>query len=223
MNMKGTVLIVEDEQRIREFIVLYFKAEGYTVMEAEDGASAIKYFESNRIDIIVTDIVMPHMNGYELCSQIRKRSDIPIIILTALDNEEQYILGYQHGADDYMTKPVNGKILVAKANRLLERMHQETDIIEFDGIRVDKQGITVWIDQQLIDFSPKEYELFLLLIENKNKVLNRYYILNKVWGFDFMGESRVVDTHVKKIRKKLGAHANQIKTVISVGYKFEVS
>lgn len=221
--MKGTVLIVEDEQRIREFIALYFKAEGYAVMEAEDGVSALKCMEAGRTDLIVTDIVMPHMNGYELCSQVRKHSDIPIIILSALDNEEQYILGYQHGADDYMTKPVNGKILVAKANRLLERVHQEADLIELEGIRVDKQGRTVWVDEQVIDFSPKEYELFLLLIENKNKVLNRFFILNKVWGFDFMGESRVVDTHVKKIRKKLGAHAGRIKTIISVGYKFEVS
>ncbi len=221
--MKSTVLIVEDEQRIREFIALYFKSEGFTVMEAEDGAAAVKCIEANRIDLIVTDIVMPYLNGYELCSQVRKHSDIPIIILTALDNEEQHILGYQHGADDYMTKPLNGKILVAKANRLLERMHQETDVIELDGIRIDKQGRTVWIDEQMVDFSPKEFELFLLLIENKNKVLNRYFILNKVWGFDFMGESRVVDTHVKKIRKKLGVHANQIKTVISVGYKYEVS
>lgn len=221
--MKSTVLIVEDEQRIREFIALYFKSEGFTVMEAEDGAAAVKYIEANRIDLIVTDIVMPYLNGYELCSRVRKHSDIPIIILTALDNEEQHILGYQHGADDYMTKPVNGKILVAKANRLLERMHQESEIIELDGIRVDKEGRTVWIDQQMIDFSPKEYELFLLLIENKNKVLNRHFILNKVWGFDFMGESRVVDTHVKKIRRKMGAHAKLIKTVISVGYKLEVS
>ena len=221
--MKGTVLIVEDEQRIREFIALYFKAEGYSVAEAEDGESALKYMEANRTDLVVTDVIMPHMNGYELCTQIRKRSEMPIIILTALNDEEQYIMGYQHGADDYMTKPVNGKILVAKANRLLERIHAENELIELDGIKVDKQGRNVWVDGQLIDFSPKEYELFVLLLENKNKVLNRFFILNKVWGYDFMGESRVVDTHVKKIRRKLGTHASEIKTIISVGYKFEVA
>lgn len=220
--MKKNILIAEDQDRIREFISLYFRAEGFNVIHAGDGKSAINAFEHNNIHLIVLDIMMPEMDGFEVCRYIRKKSDVPIIILTALGEDEQQILGYELGADDYVVKPIKPKVLVAKARRLLEKESDDMILIDFGFLKIDKTGRTVYVDDKNVDFTPKEYDFLLLLAENKGKALSRDTIINKVWGYDFMGNTRVVDNHVKKLRSKLGKHSDCIKTISSIGYKFEV-
>lgn len=214
------ILIVEDESRIREFISAYFCNEGYTVFEAENGKIALDIFKNNVIDLIILDIMMPEIDGFEVCKSIRETSEVPIIILTALEEEEQHILGYELGADDYITKPVKVRILLAKANRLLKKTSNNT--IMFDNIEIDTDARSIYIDNRNVYFAPKEYELLVLLAKSNGKALARDYILDKIWGYYFVGETRVVDSHIKKIRKKLGKYSNIIKTVVSVGYKFEV-
>lgn len=215
------ILIVEDECRIREFISAYFRNEGYAVFEAANGRIALNVFENNVIDLIILDIMMPEIDGFEVCKRIRKTSEVPIIILTALEEEEQHILGYELGADDYITKPVKARILLAKAKRLLEKTN-DNNTITFDNIEIDTDARCVYIDNKNVYFAPKEYELLVLLAKSNGKALPRDYILDKIWGYYFVGETRVVDNHIKKIRKKLGKYSNIIKTVVSVGYRFEV-
>jgi len=217
----NNILIVDDEDKIREFIGLYFRAEGFNVLEASDGREALHLFNLNIIDLIILDIMMPEIDGFEICKMIRKTSDVPIIILTALTEDIQNIHGYDLGADDYVSKHVSPKIIVAKAKRLLEKSDFKSKILTIGSIKIDKAGMCVYIDGASVDFSPKEFSLLLLLAENKNKVLSRECIPDKVWGYDFIGETRVVDTHIKKIRKKLGKHFDMIKTMVSLGYKIE--
>lgn len=215
------VLIVEDENRIREFLSVYFRSSNYNVFEAPNGNDALCIFENNIIDIVILDIMMPEMDGFEVCKNIRKVSDVPIIILTALEEEEQHILGYELGADDYITKPVKINILLAKVKRLLGKT-SENNLINYGSIKIDKNGRCIFIDNKNVYFAPKEFELLVLLAENSGQALSRDYILDKVWGYYFAGGTRVVDNHIKKIRKKLGKYSKMIKTVVSIGYKFEV-
>lgn len=219
--MKKNILIAEDEDKMREFISVYFKAEGFNVFEADNGKSAIDVFTNNSIDIIVLDVMMPEMDGFEVCKNIRKISTVPIIILTALEEDEHHILGYELGADDYVIKPVNPKILIVKANRLLSKTKTNKNILDFGNIKIDKDGRCVYIDNKNIYFAPKEFDFLVLLVENKGIALSRDFILNSVWGYNFIGETRVVDNHVKKLRQKLGKYSSFIKTVFSIGYKFE--
>ena len=220
--MKKNILIAEDENRIREFISVYFRAEGFNVFEVDNGKSAVDVFMNNDIDLLVLDVMMPEMDGFEVCKNIRKISAVPIIILTALEEDEQHILGYELGADDYIIKPVNPKILIAKAKRLFSKTKTNKNILNFDYVKIDKDGRCVYVDNKNIYFTPKEFDFLVLLAENKDIALSRDFILNKVWGYDFIGETRVVDNHVKKLRKKLGKHSSYIKTIFSIGYKFEV-
>lgn len=220
------VLVVEDEFRMRELIVAYFKKEGYEVLEAGDGNDAIDIFDREQLDIVILDVMIPGMYGWEVCKYIRNKSDIPIIMLTAKSEEEDKLLGFDLGADEYVTKPFSPKVLMARTRNLLKRAKGEVGssegIINIAGITINTLSYEVKIENQVIPMSPKEYELLQYLIENKNRVCTREQILDRVWGYDYMGDYRVVDTHIKKLRGKLGSQASFIKTIIRVGYMFEV-
>mgnify|MGYP000618470799 CR=1 FL=1 len=224
--MDKCVLLVEDESRIREIISDYFKNEGFTVLEAEDGRQALETLETNNVDLLILDIMMPKLDGWSVCKRVRNTSDVPIIILTAREEEEDKLLGYELGADDYMTKPFSPKVLVAKVKTLLKRTEKNTGspdgTINIGGLSINKPSHTVKIDEKSIDLAHKEYELLLYLVENKGMVLSRDKILNSVWGYDYYGDLRTVDTHIKKLRGKLGDKAGNIATIIRSGYKFEV-
>jgi DNA-binding response OmpR family regulator len=224
--MDKCVLIVEDESRIREIISDYFTKEGFKVLEAADGKQALELFEENTVDILILDIMMPKLDGWAVCRRIRNQSDIPIIMLTAREEEEDKLLGYELGADDYVTKPFSPKVLVAKVKSLLKRAVKQAGVadscINLEGLSINKLSRTVKLEDKQIELAHKEYELLLYLVENRGMVLSREKILNNVWGYDYFGDLRTVDTHIKKLRGKLGDKAAYITTVIRSGYKFEV-
>lgn len=222
--MQRSILVVEDESKIREFICLYLRKEGYKVIEACDGEIALKIFNENTVDLIVLDIMMPVFNGFHVCKKIREKSKLPIIILTAIEEEWDQIRGYELGADDYVTKPFKVKILLAKIKRLLEKIEEEnTNVFIYDRLRVDLGARDLFIDEIKVKLAPKEFDLLEYLIINRGIALSRNQILENVWGYDFQGDIRVVDNHVKKLRSKLENYSTFIQTVVSVGYKFEVS
>ncbi|MCT4584609.1 MAG: response regulator transcription factor [Peptostreptococcaceae bacterium] len=222
--MKKNILVVEDENKISEFISLYLKKEGYKVFEASDGQIALEKFEENEIDLIVLDIMMPRLNGFEVCKKIREKSKVPIIILTAIEEEMDHIKGYELGADDYVTKPFKIKILMAKIKRLLQRFNKnDNDIFVHDKLKIDFDGREVFMDSKKIKLAPKEFDLLIYLIKNKGIALSRNQILENIWGYDFEGENRVVDNHIKKLRNKLENYSSLIETIISVGYKFDIN
>lgn len=224
--MAQTVLVVEDEIRMREFIVAYFRKNNYEVLEADNGNDAIDIFERKKVDVIILDIMIPGIYGWEVCKYIRSISDVPIIMLTAKSEEEDKLLGYELGADEYVTKPFSPKVLVARTKNLLKRVNGEMShgdgIINICGIIINTLAYEVSIDKKIIPLSPKEFELLNYLVTNKNKVCTREGILDNIWGYDYMGDDRTVDTHIKKLRNKLNEKAGLIKTVIRVGYMFEV-
>lgn len=215
------ILIVDDESKVREFIGLYFRANGFNVIEAENGMDALEKINHNDISLMVLDVLMPGLDGFQVCQAVRKISDLPIIILTALNEDEQYIKGYDVGADDYVAKGVNPKIIVAKAQRLLSKQGS-SEVIQVGDLSIDPASFTVTVQGKIINnFAPKEFNLLLLLAQNEGKVLSREYILDRIWNYDFYGDTRVVDTHIMKIRKKLGCCSYMIKTIVSFGYKLE--
>lgn len=224
--MEKNILIVEDEERMREITCDYFKISGFNVFEAVDGKEALDIFEVKKIDLVILDIMIPELDGWSVCRRIRKKSDVPIIMLTARGDEEDKLMGFELGADEYVTKPFSPKVLVARAKALIKRVEGNKSfdnlIINIGGIEINKQSYKVKIDCEEIDLAPKEYKLLLYFIENKGIVLTREGILNNVWGYDYFGDLRVVDTHIKKLRKKLRDKYSYIQTVIRVGYKFEV-
>lgn len=224
--MANRVLVVEDEYRMRELIVAYFKKEGYEVLEAGDGHDAIATFEREKVDVVILDVMIPGIYGWEVCKYIRNMSDVPIIMLTAKSEEEDKLLGFELGADEYVTKPFSPKVLVARTRNLLKRVQGDLasgeGMIHIAGITINTLSYEVKVGGKVISTSPKEYELLYYLVENKNRVCTREKILDRVWGYDYMGDYRVVDTHIKKLRSKLGDSANLIKTIIRVGYMFEV-
>lgn len=224
--MAGTVLLVEDELRIREVIADYFAGDGWNIVEAEHGEQALDLFDTVHPDLIILDIMMPHMDGFEVCRHIRACSGVPIILLTARSGDHDKVLGFELGADDYVTKPFSPKVLLARANSLMKRV---MDNYEPQGYRLTfgKAALNTLtrrleLDGLPIELTPKEYELLLLLIRNKNRVISRDMILDRVWGAEFEGESRVVDSHIKKLRAKLGTQSGHIRTMIGVGYQFEL-
>ncbi|AGK97997.1 response regulator transcription factor [Clostridium pasteurianum] len=224
--MKENILIVEDEERMRKLIDAYLKKEGYKTLEAKDGVEAVRVFDSNKVTLIILDIMMPLMDGFNVCKYIRKNSNVPIIILTAKSEEEDKLLGYELGADDYVTKPFSPKILVAKAKALLKRYYPEDNSnisnMNLDGVTINELSHEVTIDDKEIYLSPKEYDLLLYFIKNKGIVLSRNKILDIVWGIDYYGDLRTVDTHIKRLREKLMDKAYLIATVRGSGYKLEV-
>ena len=224
--MGKTILVVDDESRIRKLVKDFLTRDGYTVIEASDGEEALDIFYRNKdIDLILLDVMMPKINGWEVCREIRKISKLPIIMLTAKGDESDELNGFEIGADEYISKPFSPKILVARVTALLRRANkigETADIREAGGIVMDKTAHTVAIDGQNIDLSVKEFELLDYFMNNRGIALSRERILDSVWSYDYFGDARTIDTHVKKLRSKMGAKGDYIKTVWGVGYKFEV-
>jgi two-component system, OmpR family, response regulator ResD len=224
--MNKTLLLVEDETRMRILIADYFKREGYNLLEASNGIEALKIFRTNTIDLVILDIMMPYLDGWDVCKALRKSSDVPIILLTAKSEEEDKLLGYELGADDYITKPFSPKVLIAKVKVLLKRVEHKLDakidVMSFDGLVIDELSHEVSVDELKVVLTPKEYDLLLFLVKNKGIALSRDKILDSVWGLDYYGDARTVDTNIKRLREKLGYKADMIATVRGSGYKFEV-
>ena len=217
------VLIVDDEKLIRNIIKEYCHNEGYLTDEASDGFEAIEKVKENDYDIIILDLMMPKLDGYSSYGEIKSIKNIPTIILSARSEEADKLLGFNLGVDDYMTKPFSPKELMARIKAVLKRNNKEnTDVFKYQTLQIDKIGHSVTIDNKEITLTPKEYNLLLYFIENKNVALSREQLLNKVWGYDFYGDDRTVDTHIKMLRNNLGKYRNLIKTVRAVGYKFEI-
>lgn len=223
--MSGRILVVDDESRIRKLIKDFLVKKDYFVSEAENGEEALDIFCSNNdIDLIIMDVMMPKMDGWQLCTEIRKISKVPIMMLTARGEEQDELKGFELGVDEYISKPFSPKILTARVDAILRRtMGDENQIIEIDGIVVDKSAHTVTIDEKNIELSFKEFELLTYFVENKGIALSREKILNNVWNYDYFGDARTIDTHVKKLRNKMGKKGDLIKTIWGMGYKFETN
>ena len=221
---KLKVLIVDDEERMRKLISDFLKIKGYETLEAGDGEEAIDvFFAEKDIALIILDVMMPKMDGWDVLKTIRQHSKVPVIMLTARTEETDELKGFEYGADEYISKPFSPKILVARVEAILRRSGVNQDeVVRIGGIEVDKSAHSVKIDGQEIELSFKEYELLLYFIENKGIALSREKILNNVWNYDYFGDARTIDTHVKKLRAKMGAKGDYIKTVWGMGYKFEV-
>lgn len=222
--MFKTLLIVEDEFRIRLLLKDYFIREDFNILEASNGKEAIEIFSKNKVDLVVLDIMMPELDGFEVCKIIREASSTPIIMLTAREEEDDKLLGYNLGADDYITKPFSPKVLVAKVKALLKRTdsHKDTSILEFNGLTINKLSHEVLVNNNAINLSPKEYDLLIYLSSNEGIALSRDQILDNVWGIDYYGDTRTVDTNIKRLREKLLNKSDYITTVRGSGYKFEV-
>lgn len=220
-----TILIVDDEFRMRKLVKDFLNQKGYNILEASDGEEALRIFEENqnKIEIILLDVMMPKLDGWSVLRQIRQKSKVPIIMLTARGEEQDELFGFELGADEYIPKPFSPKILVARVEAILKRTRKsENNIQEFDGIIIDSDGRTVKVDGKQIDLSLREYELLKYLVDNKGIALSRDKILNNVWNYDYFGDSRTIDSHIKKVRHKLGKKGKYIETVRGIGYKFEI-
>jgi len=218
------VLVVDDEARMRKLVKDFLVKKYYKVLEANDGEEALSIFFNNKdIDLIILDLMMPKLDGYSVLKEIRKYSKIPVIMLTAKADERDELLGFETGADEYITKPFSPKILVARVDAILRRTNKtdEESILSCGNIELNKTAHTVKVSNILIDLSFKEFELLLYFMENKNIALSREQILNHVWNYDYFGDARTIDTHVKKLRAKLTKDADYIKTIWGMGYKFE--
>lgn len=222
-----TILIVEDEPTIQSVVTKYFEAEGFKVVTADDGFTALQAFNNNDIDLICLDIMMPNIDGWTVTETIRETSNVPIIIMTALSSEDNVLKGYTYNIDDYITKPFNPKILVAKAKSLLHRISspnlqpKQSNLLAAGPIEVNVETMVFKLDGKTKDISRTEFDLLKFLIENQGQVCSREKILSEVWGESGV-ETRIVDTYIKKLRKLLGEHSTIIKTVFGLGYRFEV-
>ncbi len=222
--MSRTILIVEDENILREIMKDYLLEEGYRVIEAVDGKQAISLFQEYEVDLILLDIMLPDLDGWSVCKRIRKTSNVPIIILTARSDEDDTLLGFELGADDYVTKPYSPPILLARAKRLLESRpihEQESDTLSSRGISIHFPSRTVSIDGKSSGLTHTEFEILAYLLKNKGIIISREQLVLKIWGYDFMGDDRTVNSHIRNLRSKLGEHAKHIVTVVRSGYKFE--
>ena len=222
------LLIVDDEEKIREVVREYAEFEGYEVAEAADGREAVSLCRIENFDLIIMDIMMPKLDGYSACKEIKKEKDIPIIMMSARGEEYDKLFGFELGIDDYVTKPFGPKELMARVNAVLNRSRaakKDTlpEILRFGGLTIDPAGRSVSVDGKKIDLTPKEYDLLFYLVENKNIALSRDKLLQDVWGYDFFGDDRTIDTHIKNLRNNLGPYRDMIVTLRGVGYKFETS
>lgn len=219
------MLVVDDEARMRKLVRDFLSVKGFQVLEAEDGEQAVEmFFAQKDISLILLDVMMPKMDGWEVLRSVRQYSQVPIIMLTARGEERDELQGFKLGVDEYISKPFSPKILVARVEAILRRSRgSSTDVTEAGGIRVDKSAHQVTIDGQVIDLSYKEFELLTYFMENQGLALSREKILNNVWNYDYFGDARTIDTHVKKLRSKMGQKGDYIKTIWGMGYKFEVS
>ena len=219
------VLMVDDESRMRKLVSDFLTRKGYQVIEAGDGEEAIdKFYEDKNISLVILDVMMPKMNGWDICRQIRKNSNVPIIMLTAKSDEASELNGFDCGADEYISKPFSPKILTARVDALIRRSYSidSSEMIDVGGIVINKAAHIVKINDEEIELSFKEFELLTYFVDNKGIALSREKILNNVWNYDYFGDARTIDTHVKKLRKKLGDKGDYIKTIWGMGYKFEV-
>lgn len=215
------VLVVDDEMLIRNVIKDYLENEGYEIFEAENGLEAIRVFKEEKIDLIILDIMMPKMDGYETLKELRKLGETPVIMLTAMKEELDKLHGFDLGVDDYVTKPFSPKEVVARVKAILKRDGKIKEIYQYKDLMIDYKGRKVTIDEKEIELTPKEYELLTYFISNKGIALSRESLLNVIWGYDFYGDYRTVDTHIKMLRRSLGKYRDLIKTVRAVGYKYE--
>lgn len=223
---KLKILVVDDESRMRKLVRDFLERKGFIVLEAADGFEAMEIFYDNKdIALFILDVMMPRMDGWQVCREVRKISQVPIIMLTARADERDELQGFELGVDEYISKPFSPKILVARVEAILRRtnaLHSE-EMIDAGGIKINKAAHQVEIDNEVVDLSYKEFELLTYFIENKGIALSREKILNNVWNYDYFGDARTIDTHVKKLRSKLGDKGEYIKTIWGMGYKFEVS
>lgn len=223
MEKKEKILIVDDEARMRKLIGDFLINNNFDVVEAGDGEEAIKIFKQDSdIKLVILDVMMPKLDGFETLKLIRNDSKVPVILLTARGEENDQMKGFMSGADDYIQKPFSPKILVARINAILRRNKKSEDVKELGGIRIDKTSHQIFVDDKPVEFTYKEFELIEYLMENVGVALTRERILNAVWNFDYFGDARTVDTHIKKVRAKLGKRGEAIKTLWGYGYKFEV-
>lgn len=227
-NNKNTILIVDDEVNICELIRLYVEKEGYNAIIATDGGSAVEKFKSEKPDLVLLDIMLPVKDGWQVCREIRAVDNTPIIMLTAKGETFDKVLGLELGADDYMVKPFEPKELVARIKAVLRRSEVKANStasseLVFDGLKIDRETYEVYLENTKIEMPPKEFELLFFLAKNKNKVFTRDQLLDEIWGYEFFGDSRTVDVHIKRIREKIETEGKswQLKTVWGVGYKFE--
>lgn len=219
------LLVVDDEEKIREVIKTYAEFEGYEVFEAADGMEAIEKCKQEKFDVIVMDIMMPRLDGFSSYKEIKKIDDIPVLMLSARGEEYDKLFGFEIGIDDYVVKPFSPKELMARLNVIVKR-HQksiENEVLEFDGLKIDLDGRVVYVDGDKIDLTPKEYDLLVFLASNENIALSRDTLLSKVWGYDFYGDDRTVDTHIKMLRSSIKEYRKFIVTVRGTGYKFDAS
>lgn len=221
----NNILVVDDESRMRKLIKDFLTKDNYNVLEAEDGEKALETFENekDKINLIILDVMMPKQDGWSVLRKIRQSSQVPVIMLTARGEEQDELFGFELGADEYISKPFSPKILVARVEAILKRTIQtENTNKDFGGIVIDEQGRTVTVDGKNVEMSLREYELLKYLVDNENIALSRDKILNNVWNYDYYGDSRTIDSHIKKIRHKLGKRGKYIKTMRGIGYKFEI-
>ena len=219
------ILVVDDESRMRKLVKDFLTKKNFQVLEAGNGEEAMDiFYEEKDIALIILDVMMPKMDGWQVCREIREHSKVPIIMLTARSEERDELQGFNLGVDEYISKPFSPKILVARVEAILRRSNAvSSDLIEIGGIRIDKAAHQVTIDGQNIDLSYKEFELLTYFVENQGIALSREKILNNVWNYDYFGDARTIDTHVKKLRSKMGEKGDYIRTIWGMGYKFEVS
>ena len=220
-----TILVVDDESRMRKLIKDFLAVKGYKILEAADGEKALEVFETekDKISLILLDVMMPKLDGWSVLRQIRQASKVPIIMLTARGEEQDELFGFELGVDEYISKPFSPKILVARVEAIINRVYGNIkEIKDYGGITIDTEGRTVKVEDKVVELSLREYELLKYLVDNENIALSRDKILNNVWNYDYYGDSRTIDSHIKKIRHKLGKKGKYIKTMRGVGYKFEV-
>ncbi len=220
-----TILIVDDESRMRKLIKDFLIKKDYSILEAENGETALEIFEENqnKINLVLLDVMMPKLDGWSVLRRIRQISNVPVIMLTARGEEQDELFGFELGVDEYITKPFSPKILVARVEAILKRLNQNKEEIKnYGNIEINSDGRTVKVDGKIIEMSLREYELLNYLLENSGIALSREKILNNVWNYDYYGDSRTIDSHIKKIRHKLGKRGKYIKTIRGIGYKFEV-
>ena len=222
---KLKILVVDDESRMRKLVKDFLVKKDFEVLEAENGEEAVEiFFQQKEIALIILDVMMPKMDGWQVCREIRRDSKVPIIMLTAKSDERDELLGFELGVDEYISKPFSPKILVARVEAILRRANilNKEEVIQAGGIEVNKAAHQVTIDGNDVELSYKEFELLTYFIENQGIALSREKILNSVWNYDYFGDARTIDTHVKKLRSKMGEKGDYIKTIWGMGYKFEV-
>ena len=220
------ILVADDEERIRQIIRKYGEFEGHAITEAADGMEAVRLCREQDFDIVVMDVMMPELDGFSACREIRKTKNIPMLMLSARGEEYDRIHGFELGADEYVVKPFSPRELMMRIDAIVKRSRRQEEapsreVLELEGLRIDFTGRTVWVDGQQVDLSPKEYDLLFYMARNRGIALSRDTLITQVWGYDFCGDDRTLDTHIKLLRKELGAHSSRIVTLRGVGYRFD--